>query len=130
MSIASFRRMVQAQWEAFTAYLWPQTSEQRTQEEIQRLGRELQRRHEALIQRQQQLLKLRERVQLLELRAAERSNDPEAPVHRAVRRNRLRLQARENRYEQKQRAFLQLKELRNALTRGKVVVLGDESSTD
>src|SRR4051812_47544256 len=79
MSVAAICRAVRDQWEAWAQLIWPETTEQRTQAEIERLAQELARRYRGLVQRRRHIEQLRQRLageeQQLGEKAAERTRE-------------------------------------------------------
>ncbi|MFO0877668.1 MAG: hypothetical protein U0840_09955 [Gemmataceae bacterium] len=127
MSAAGLCQTLWTQWEALCQLVWPASPHQRTQLELQRIETDLDQLHTRLVERQRRIIRLQDLIQRLEHRSAQRVAHPEAAVHTALRRNRLRLQAHQQRYTAQQRRFVRLRRLQKALARGEVVVAPDPS---
>ncbi len=110
MSLTDLWRAVRAHWHDVTQQLWPDSPEERTRAEIDRLTADLAR-------RQRRLVRLRCRVEQARDRLAR-----EQQRHRAER-LRDRLARLEDAYQAGCRQFDRRKRLREALVRGRVQVV-------
>jgi hypothetical protein len=120
MTMAAFCRIVQTRWENLSSLLWPPSADQLTHAEVSRLTDELEGRYSRLLRRRLKIEQLRDRLAGLE--RAEAWVGPGDAALRAIERTRDRLAEHEEQYERQRLAFLRVKRLRRALTRGQVVV--------
>jgi hypothetical protein len=122
MTVATFCQIVKTQWDSLSSLLWPTSVEQLTSAEVARLTDDLEGRYIRLIRRRRKIEQLRDRLSGLERAESWAGGDA---ALRAIERNRARLADHEELYERQRLAFLRLKHLRRAMTRGQVVVCED-----
>jgi hypothetical protein len=127
MTVAAFCRIVQTRWESLSSLLWPPGVEQLTMAEVARLTDELEGRYSRLIRRRRKIERLRDRLSGLGRAEALAGGDA---ALRAIERSRARLTEHEELYERQRRAFVRVKQLRRAMTRGQVVVREDHRGPD
>lgn len=128
MTLTWFCRAVRSQWQTVRQLVWPETVQQRTEAEIQRLTRELSRRYIGLIRRKRKIAHLQDRLDQLERQLRQPTLTSLEPLFRACARLRQRLGDQERKYQQQRQAFLRRKQLRLALVRGEVLVAEDPPS--
>lgn len=128
MTLTWFCRAVRSQWQTVRQLVWPETVQQRTEAEIQRLTRELSRRYIGLIRRKRKIAHLQDRLDQLERQLRQPTLTSLEPLFRACTRLRQRLGDQERKYQQQRQAFLRRKQLRLALVRGEVLVAEDPPS--
>lgn len=130
MSVAAICRAVRDQWEAWAQLIWPETTEQRTEAEIERLMDELARRYRGLVQRRRRIEQLRERLAGEERQLAEHDSTAEPDLmgqslRDVIERTREKLTWHEQAYAHKRRVLELRKRLHKEMLHGKVVVAED-----
>src|SRR5262245_50811266 len=125
MSVSAICQAVRDQWDAWTRLIWPETTEQRTQAEIERLAQELARRYRGLVQRRRRIEQLRERLASEErdLAGCEATAQLALLALRgAAERTREQLSRQEQVYAHKRRVLQRRKQLHKEMLHGRVVV--------